>query len=412
MEKQQELEKYGYNVIHINTGEKAVTLLKENKQIDLILMDISLGNGIDGTETAALILKEDDIPVVFLSSHTEPEIVEKTERITSYGYVVKSSSITILDASIKMAFKLFEANKKIKESDKKQKTMLSNISDVIGIIGVDGIIKYNSPNIEKWFGWYPEDLVGTNGFKNIHPDDLERIQKAFAALLESDNSTTTVECRYKCKDETFKPIELTATNLTKDPLINGVLLNTQDITKRKRVEDKLKKSEELMRTMFEKSPLGIALVNSKTLEVREGNQRFAEILGISREKMVNVDWVQVTHPDDIEEDLDNMALLYAGKILEFKMEKRYIRPDGSIVWVNMMITSVETEANQHYHLCMVEDITERKRAEKEIKQQLLEKEIILKEVHHRIKNNFYSIVNLLSLQGNATDNEEVKTALI
>ena len=86
--KQKELEKYGYNVLTVNTGEKAIAIAKENDDIDLILMDINLGRGIDGTETAELILKDFNVPIVFLSSHTEPEVVEKTEKITSYGYVV------------------------------------------------------------------------------------------------------------------------------------------------------------------------------------------------------------------------------------------------------------------------------------------------------------------------------------
>ena len=107
------LEKYGYKVITADSGEKAIELFNENKDIDLILMDIDLGKGLDGTETAAIILKDQDIPVVFLSSHTEPAVVEKTENITSYGYVVKSSSITVLDASIKMALKLFNANRRV-----------------------------------------------------------------------------------------------------------------------------------------------------------------------------------------------------------------------------------------------------------------------------------------------------------
>ncbi len=102
--KQRNLEKYDYNVLTINTGEKAIKISRENDNIDLILMDIDLGRGIDGTEAAELILKERNIPVVFLSSHTEPEIVKKTEKITSYGYIVKNSGITVLDASIKMAF--------------------------------------------------------------------------------------------------------------------------------------------------------------------------------------------------------------------------------------------------------------------------------------------------------------------
>ena len=110
MAKKQQLAKLGYTVDHVLTGEAAVSYaLDADSRPDLILMDIDLGKGIDGTEAARQILNETDIPVIFLSSHTEPEVVEKTEKITSYGYVVKNSVITVLDASIKMAFKLFEA---------------------------------------------------------------------------------------------------------------------------------------------------------------------------------------------------------------------------------------------------------------------------------------------------------------
>jgi len=109
------LEKYGYSVLHVTTGEKAIDAVAHIREIELILMDIDLGNGIDGTQAAEKILESHDIPVVFVSSHSEREVVEKTEKITSYGYVLKSSSITVLDASIKMAFKLFEAHHQVQK---------------------------------------------------------------------------------------------------------------------------------------------------------------------------------------------------------------------------------------------------------------------------------------------------------
>ena len=107
------LEQYGYNILTADSGEKAVESVNKTPGIDLILMDINLGSGIDGTQAAEIILKSRDIPLVFLSSHTEPEVVDKTEKITSYGYVVKNSGITVLDASIKMAFKLYNAHTKL-----------------------------------------------------------------------------------------------------------------------------------------------------------------------------------------------------------------------------------------------------------------------------------------------------------
>ena len=113
MDEAQSLEKCGYKVITTNTGEKAIEIVETNPGINLILMDIDLGSGIDGTEAADIILKGKDIPIVFLSSHTEQEIVKKTEKITSYGYVVKNTGVTVLDTSIKMAFKLFEEKHRV-----------------------------------------------------------------------------------------------------------------------------------------------------------------------------------------------------------------------------------------------------------------------------------------------------------
>jgi CheY-like chemotaxis protein len=140
MSEQMTLEINGYQVVLAGSGEEAVKAVETTPGIDFILMDIDLGKGIDGTETAAIILKDRDLPVVFLSSHTEPEIVEKTEKITSYGYIVKGSNDTVLLASIKMAFKLFEAKisvqKKevsLRESEYKYRMLFENMNIPFGL---------------------------------------------------------------------------------------------------------------------------------------------------------------------------------------------------------------------------------------------------------------------------------------
>lgn len=113
-----DLEKYGYRVHTASSGEEAFKKIDSGSNIDLILMDIDLGRGMDGTEAAKIILKTYDIPLIFLSSHTDPAIVELTERITSYGYVVKQTGITVLDASIKMAFRLHEQKRRIETHER------------------------------------------------------------------------------------------------------------------------------------------------------------------------------------------------------------------------------------------------------------------------------------------------------
>jgi PAS domain S-box-containing protein len=138
-----------------------------------------------------------------------------------------------------------QAEEALRAANTRHSSMIANIGDVIGIMGTDGTMKYKSPNIEKWFGWKPEDLIDTDGWETVYPDDIERLQNEFYALLGKDNASTTLEYRYKCKDGTYTWIELTATNRVNDPTINGILLNYHDISERKRAEENLQQSQKM-----------------------------------------------------------------------------------------------------------------------------------------------------------------------
>jgi len=93
----------GYQVEIALDGGSAIERISGNPEIDLVLMDIDLGSGMDGAEAASQILKLRELPVVFHSSHTEPEIVARTEAITSYGYVVKNTGSALLLAGVRNA---------------------------------------------------------------------------------------------------------------------------------------------------------------------------------------------------------------------------------------------------------------------------------------------------------------------
>jgi PAS domain S-box-containing protein len=128
------LEREGYAVITCGSGEEAVRIASEDPSIDLLLMDIDLGPGMDGTDAARRILATRDVPVLFVSSHTEPEVVARTEEITSYGYVVKNSTPTVLFASIKMAFKLHAAERRV-EAERDNLLQIMSVTPV-GILVV------------------------------------------------------------------------------------------------------------------------------------------------------------------------------------------------------------------------------------------------------------------------------------
>ncbi len=203
-------------------------------------------------------LHETKKAVVYEKEYIRKDGIRVPVELTVHARLDEKGEIAYYYAFVKDITERKKAENKLQETYKMHAAMIENIGDVIGIVGVDGMTKYQSPNIEKWFGWKPEDIIGTNGWDKMHPEDIERIQKEFNNILQKDTSST-VEYRFKCKNGFYKWIELTATNSIKDPLINGVLVNYHDITERKRVENELIESNKKFYALFSEMTEGVYL---------------------------------------------------------------------------------------------------------------------------------------------------------
>lgn len=145
------------------------------------------------------------------------------------------------------------------ENEARQAAMIANIADVIAIVDENGINRYVSPNIQRWFGWQPEEVAGAFVWDYIHHDDLQRIQNVFAALLKEPNSTNTQEFRYRCKDGNHIWIECTGVHLFDNPSIRGVLVNFHDITERRQAEIALRESSQFNRQIIDSAHEGIVV---------------------------------------------------------------------------------------------------------------------------------------------------------
>jgi len=132
-----------------------------------------------------------------------------------------------------------KAKELLADSEIKHRAMITNISDVILIVDELGRIKYNSPNLEARLGMVTDDIANKNIWEEIHPEDVNKIREEFKSLLEINGLKRTIETRYIGNDGSVGSIELTATNLMKDPNIKGLLINYHDITFRKMREDKI-----------------------------------------------------------------------------------------------------------------------------------------------------------------------------
>ena len=172
-----------------------------------------------------------------------------------------------------------QAEAALRRNEAVQRAIISNISDVIAIIDRNGINRFKSVNIEKWFGWQPEEVVGAAALDNVHPEDRERLSSQFAALLGRPGAAGSGECRYRCKDGTYKWIELNAVNLLQDPDIDGVLLNYHDISERRRTQLALRESEARHRTLFQSSRDALMILAPPSWQFCSGNPAAVALLG-------------------------------------------------------------------------------------------------------------------------------------
>jgi PAS domain S-box-containing protein len=135
---------------------------------------------------------------------------------------------------------------------------------------------------------------------------------------------------------------------------------------RKLADQQLRESEEVNRATFEQAAAGIAHVGTDGRWLRV-NDKLCAILGYSREELLQMTFQDITHPNDPETDLNYVRQMLAGEIQTYSAENRYIRKDGSLVWINLTVSLVRTAAGEPKHfISVVEDITERKGAEEEM----------------------------------------------
>ena len=140
-----------------------------------------------------------------------------------------------------------------------------------------------------------------------------------------------------------------------------------DITERKQAEDALRESEERFRLSFEQSAIGMGLVSTdgKWLKV---NSELCEMLGYTEQELLAIDFQTITYKDDLESDLEHVNQMLEGTIRTYKMEKRYIKKDGGIIWINLSVSLARyPNGEPMYFISQIENITERKLAEELLK---------------------------------------------
>jgi len=137
-----------------------------------------------------------------------------------------------------------------------------------------------------------------------------------------------------------------------------------DITQQRQIEDELKNSEKWLRAIFDQAAVGVAVIDSNSGMFQKINKKFSDISGYSVNEIQALDFMQISHPDDLQITLESMQKLNAGEIREFSQEKRIYHKNGDTIWVNVTFSPMWGVADRpDFHISIIEDITQRKQAE-------------------------------------------------
>ena len=228
---------------------------------------------------------------------------------------------------------------------------------------------YISQNVFDQLGYTAGDFIENPGFweEHIHPEDRPRILDDLSSLFEYGKHS--YEYRFLNQDGIYRWMRddmRLIRNSENNPV--EIIGSWTDITDRKQAEQELRESETRFRAAFEQAAVGIAHV------ARDGkflllNQRFCDILGYSQEEMLTFTFQDITHPDDLETDLEYVHHILADKIQTKSIEKRFLKKNGSAVWVNLTVSLVsEVSGQANYYMAVMVDITRQKQSEAALKE--------------------------------------------
>jgi len=256
-------------------------------------------------------------------------------------------------------------------SEEQFRLLVENASDVITILDGDGAIHYQSPSLERVLGYKPKDVVGKSIFEFIHPDDLPDFSRTLNNAIQDPGVTQPTETRFRHQDGSWRVLESVGRGLPKGPELSGVVVNSRDITERKRAEEALREQRARFQDLYENAPSAYFSVGTDSL-IRRCNRRAGELLDCPTEELVGrpVFELYADTPQGKEKAAKVFQRFRAGERItdeELQMQKA----DGTPVWISLTVNAIRNADGQIVESrSMVVDITARKRAEEE-REQLL-----------------------------------------
>ena len=256
----------------------------------------------------------------------------------------------------------------LRENEARYYTILVSIEDGYFEVDTAGNFTFFNDSVCRMLGYSRTELIGMNNRQYTDEQNGKKLYREFNKIFRTGEPSKGFGHEIIRKDGTKLSIESTAfliKNIYGRPVgFRGIMRN---ITDRRRAEEALQTSKERFHAIFKQTAVGVAEIEMVTGRFLAVNRRLCELVGRSEEELLATTFQAITHPDDLHAHEGKTALLLAGKIEHYTLEKRYIAKDGATVWVNLRVSPIRKPGEEPgRNIVVVEDITERKRIEDEI----------------------------------------------
>jgi len=455
------LRRYGADVLIARSGDEAIetaTATEARRVCDLVLMDIELGSDPDGTEAARRILSRRDVPIVFVSNHSDPGTFQRINGIRRYGYVAKNAGESVLIESITMAYRLFETIQTLEDNQlaymrayeeaQQNRERIEHLNRVLlSIRNADQLMTQERDPVRLLDG-ICNILIETHGYSHasivLFDDKGRPVQpfyhagfgSRFAPMVPYLESGTIPRCARdaidagglvitdepltECRDCPFSTIynrdaaftvpirfrqDLSGylvvsvpREFSTDPEEQSMVTEIADdigfSLATMRIEDERRRYEGAYRNIWNLADQLICTADVRTGVFQMVNPSFTTVLGYPVDELIGKQLYSLVHPEDLDRTTHAMARLAEGEeVLQFV--NRYQKSDGSYVILEWNAHPVPEEGTVY---AIAHDVTE--------------KETLLTEVHHRIKNNMSLITSLLHLQAEEIADKDGAAALL
>ncbi len=322
------------SIIYLNSDDR-----------DLLIQNLQLNNEVQDYE----------VELITKSGRT------KTVSVNARLIRNKAGKPLYIDGALRDISDRKTAEEKARKIGLHYQAIIEKAPDGIVLIDQAGNFKFVSQSAKKMFGYSASEEPIGNPAQFTHPDDVQRVLAELMQLMQDPTYTPTIQYQYKDKQENWKWVESTFTNLLGDPNVESIVINFRDISDRKQAEDQLKK----LQTAIENSEVSL-VITDLTGAIEYANPYFTKLTGYSREEFTGENPRILNsgyHPKEVYETLWNT--IKSGKTWEGEFYNR--KKDGDFYWENAIISPVIDSKNEITHFVAIKtDITAVKKINEEL----------------------------------------------